>query len=126
MLFFAEDLGVSQAGWATIVAMILASFGAVVTAVLSYLAARDKSRFDARMIQMEVVVRECEEDRSECRQRVDVLQASHDTLRTEAEKAGHERARMEGQQHAMEREIGELRSEVSELRDRLYGRSKPA
>src|SRR3990167_598729 len=117
----------SQTGIAvTIVGMVLASLGASITAMFTYLSSRDKARFeadvlkiksmfDSELIVLKAAVDECDNDRRTQKEELALI-------RSKAELAEHKAAAGEGELRAAERAIKDLRGEVMELRGRLYGR----
>lgn len=93
------------------------AISALAASVLAYLASRDKLRFDTDMAGLRLEVKECHEDREELVRRLEGYEARVD----EAEKIA---ASVRGELKSMEREVNSLKLEVTELRDRLYGRPK--
>lgn len=102
--------------WGVALAAV-AGIGALGTALFTYLAGRDKLRFDADMKDLRKTVAECDRERGELRGNVR-------ELRDRADKASQDCARMEGQIASLERSERENKEEVKDLRDRLKGRQR--
>ena len=98
--------------------IIVTALSALGTSVLAYLTGRDKIRFDAEVTLLRKEMAECVRDRDAQRDKARAVEEK-------AERAETVAAKMEGEMRGMERQVVDLRSEVKELRDRLYGGSRP-
>lgn len=98
----------------TVLGLAITSVVSLGAAYFAYLSNRDRLAFDAKMLRLERAFEECEKMRGEDRARVNELQ-------TRAEAASTAAARMEGQLAGARAELENLRQEVNDLRDRLYG-----
>lgn len=100
---------------ATVWLAVVAAIGAFGTALLTYLSSRDRLRYDTEMAVMKKTMLSCETEREEARREL----ADH---RERADESELRLAAMEGKLFSFEREAKEMHAEISELRDRLYGR----
>lgn len=111
---WADGESTSAMTWVMVAGMAVTSLSALAASVLTYLSGRDKLLFDQKTASLEGAVKECEQDR-------DVQRNKLDNLTERSDKAEKLTARMEGEHASSERSVKELREEVKELRDRLYG-----
>lgn len=102
--------------WAVLGAMVT-TLGAFGTAVLSYMAQRDKLKYDSELAKLRGDVEESRVEHEEC-QRVQVI------LQQRASEAERKSAENAGLIRGMEIELTSLRAEVHDLRDRLHGTIK--
>ena len=102
----------------TVVGMVLASLGAAVTAVMSYLTNRDKLAYDADRIRLEKDVTMLKAQDERCRQDIAQLRQDRDGFREEVE-------RLQTQREGDARETRQLREELDELRRRPRRSGQP-
>lgn len=113
MILFAQD----QATNLTIGGMAIAAVASAVTALFSWLAARDRLRFDSTLKLLQATIANCEQEHKDAKEAFLAIRIKFET--TERESAKHE-----GELASTNRELISLRDEVKELRDRLYGKVK--
>lgn len=114
MLFTFADVVQPTAIVIVMAGMVITAIITLTTAVIAYLSGKDKLRFDSETTQLRRDMEECKAARAEYADKLNQIQ-------TQAEKAEKIAARQEGEMTAGRRETDELRQEVRELRDRLYG-----
>lgn len=103
----------------TVISMAVATLGALGTAAFTYLASRDKLRFDSRMAQMEAGIATMQKLLDECEKDKGRMRAEMDRAMESASLAKIQASRLEGNLAGANQQIEDLRAEVNELRDRL-------
>lgn len=110
----AEDT-TSVGTYVTVAGMVITALGGLGASVFAYLTNRDRTRFDSRMQLLEKQVEECESER----------RADHEKLVNavaKADAASLLAAKLQGEAQGRDRDIKDMRAEIRELRDRLYGK----
>lgn len=100
--------------WVMVAAMFVTSIAGLGTAYISYLANRDKLKFDHDAQGLRREVADCEKHRAEQKEEIKAL-------RCRADESDRKASSLEGQFKAAEKTIEHLQQDVNQLRNRLYG-----